>query len=224
MTMIFAIDNVLAPEELQFLVDSLSQADFVDGKTTAGWHAKLVKNNSQLDKKSPQFKDLQELIKKALGRNLLLKMALQPKIIHSVLFSCYESGMSYGTHVDNAFMGKQQFWRSDVSFTLFLNSPATYSGGELVVEGLDGDRSYKLEAGSAIVYPSSSLHRVEPVTEGVRLVAVGWIQCLVRDAEKREILFDLDTVRRSIFAKEGKTVEFDLLSKTYANLLRRWAD
>jgi PKHD-type hydroxylase len=99
-----------------------------------------------------------------------------------------------------------------------------YEGGELVIESSDGDRTYKLEAGSAIVYPSSTLHQVEPVTEGVRLAAVGWIQSLVRDPNEREILFDLDTTRRSIFAKEGKTIEFDLISKSYANLLRKWAE
>ncbi|AFY77130.1 putative iron-regulated protein [Pleurocapsa sp. PCC 7327] len=219
--MILAIDNILTPEELQFVVESLSQANFVDGKMTAGWHAKLVKNNIQLEKTSERAVELTDLVKAVLERNLLLKTAVLPKIIHSILFSRYEKGMSYGSHTDNAFMGK---WRSDVSFTLFLSSPNTYSGGELVVATMDGDRSYKLEAGSAIVYPSSMLHRVEPVTEGVRLVAVGWIQSLVRDPSEREILFELDTVRRSIFAKEGKTLEFDLLSKTHSNLLRKWAD
>jgi PKHD-type hydroxylase len=219
--MILAIDNVLTPEELQFFVESLSQANFVDGKKTAGWHAKLVKNNTQLEKTSERAVELTDIVKGALERNILLKTAVQPKIIHSILFSRYEKGMSYGSHTDNAFMGK---WRSDVSFTLFLSSPTTYSGGELVVATMCSDRSYKLEAGSAIVYPSSMLHRVEPVTEGVRLVAVGWIQSLVRDPSEREILFELDTVRRSIFAKEGKTLEFDLLSKTHSNLLRKWAD
>jgi PKHD-type hydroxylase len=215
---------LITADELQILVESLSQAEFVDGKTTAGWHAKLVKNNAQLEKSSDLAIELDTIVKKALERNLLLKTAVQPRIIHSLLFSRYEKGMSYGSHTDNALMGKQNFWRSDVSFTVFLNSPASYEGGELVIETMGGDRSYKLEAGAAIVYPSSSLHQVEPVTKGMRLVAVGWIQSLVRDPSKREILFDLDAVRRSIFAKEGKTIEFDLLSKTHSNLLRMWAE
>ncbi len=222
--MIFSIDNVLTSEELKFLVDSLEQADFVDGKTTAGWHAKFVKNNMQLKSETTYTSALRELVKTALKRNALFQSALQPKIIHSMLFSRYEKGMSYGRHVDNALMGNQEFLRSDVSFTLFLSSPSTYKGGELVIESSDGDRTYKLEAGSAIIYPSSTLHQVEPVTEGVRLAAVGWIQSLVRDPNEREILFDLDTTRRSIFAKEGKTIEFDLISKSYANLLRKWAE
>lgn len=222
--MIFSIDHLLTSEELKFLVESLEQADFVDGKTTAGWHAKFVKNNMQLKSEATYGSDLRELVKTALKRNALFQSALQPKIIHSMLFSRYDKGMSYGRHVDNALMGNQEFLRSDVSFTLFLSSPSMYEGGELVIESSDGDRTYKLEAGSAIVYPSSTLHQVEPVTEGVRLAAVGWIQSLVRDPNEREILFDLDTTRRSIFAKEGKTIEFDLISKSYANLLRKWAE
>ena len=222
--MIFSIDNVLTLEELQFIVDSLEQADFVDGKATAGWYAKLVKYNMQLQREATYASDLRELVKTALKRNVLFQSAVQPKIIHSMLFSRYEKGMSYGRHVDNALMGNQEFLRSDVSFTLFLSLPSTYEGGELVIECSDRDRTYKLEAGSMIVYPSSTLHQVEPVIAGVRLAAVGWVQSLVRDPNEREILFDLDTARRSIFAKEGKTIEFDLISKSYANLLRKWAE
>lgn len=121
-------------------------------------------------------------------------------------------------------MGSSSFFRSDISFTLFLNSPSEYEGGELILEEMNGERSFKLEAGSLILYPSYTLHRVETVTSGVRKVAVGWVQSLVRDALNREILFELDTVRRSLFYKEGKTTEFDLLSKCHANLLRQFAE
>ena len=221
--MILSIDNVLTSEEVKFIIDSLNKADFVDGRTTAGWHAKVVKNNTQLDSQASYAKDLRELIKTALKRNALFQSAVLPKIIHSTLLSRYEEGMSYGRHVDNALMG-DEFWRSDVSFTVFLSDSSAYAGGELVIESTDSERIYKLEAGSAIVYPSSTLHWVQPVTEGVRVAAVGWVQSLVRDFNKREILFDLDTARRSIFAKQGKTIEFDLISKSYANLLRKWAE
>ena len=129
--------------------------------------------------------------------------------------------MSYGTHADNAMMGS---WRSDVSFTLFLNQPTDYEGGELVIEGPDDEQAYKLSAGTAIVYPSSTLHRVNEVTAGQRLVVVGWVQSLIRDPAQRELLFDIDTVRRSLFAQYGKTTEFDLLSKSVSNLIRRWAE
>jgi PKHD-type hydroxylase len=222
--MFLVIDNVLTPEELDTLVTKLDKANFIDGKTTAGWYAKLVKNNIQLDRSDPYTQELNQIILNALLKNPLFQAAVQPRSIHNLLFSCYEKGMSYDNHVDNSLMGGTNFQRADVSFTIFLNDPADYAGGELVIEGACDDDRYKLQAGSAIVYPSSRIHRVETVTEGKRLVVVGWVQCLVRDASKREILFDLDTVRRSIFAKEGKTIEFDLLSKSYSNLLRRWAD
>ncbi len=114
--------------------------------------------------------------------------------------------------------------RVDVSFTLFLNSPDEYEGGELVMEGAQDEQDYCLEAGSAIVYPSTTLHRVEPVTKGVRLAAVGWVQSFIREAGDREILFDLDTARRVMFAQQGKSAEFDLISKSIANLIRKWAD
>ncbi|MEM6436188.1 MAG: Fe2+-dependent dioxygenase, partial [Cyanobacteria bacterium P01_D01_bin.115] len=133
----------------------------------------------------------------------------------------YDTGMEYGRHVDNALMGNQ---RSDVSFTVFLSEPQDYDGGELVVEGAADEQCYKLAAGTAIIYPSSTLHRVEPVTQGTRLVAVGWVQSWIRDAAKRELLFDLDTVRRSLYTQSGKSNEFDLLSKSLANLMRQWVE
>jgi PKHD-type hydroxylase len=221
--MIVSIENILTPEELKTLIDRLDPADFIDGKTTAGWHAKTVKNNTQLTATADYANDLRELVKAALWRHPLFQMVARPKQIHSLLFSRYEVGMSYGTHVDNALMGDRAFLRSDLSFTLFLNDPSAYEGGELVIEEFSGEKQYKLQAGAAIVYPSTTLHRVDPVTNGTRWVVVGWVQSLVRDPEKREILFDLDTARRSIFQQSGKTIEFDLISKSHTNLLRRWA-
>jgi PKHD-type hydroxylase len=221
---IFPIDNILNSEELKFIIDNLERAEFIDGKTTAGWHAKLVKNNTQLTSKAPIGQQLQELVRKALKRNELFQIAIQPKIVHTLLFSRYEVGMSYGRHTDNALMGQDRFYRSDVSFTIFLNDPNNYVGGELVVEGVANEDSYKLNSGCGIFYPSSTLHRVETVTQGQRLVVVGWVQSLIRDPGEREILFDLDTTRRSLFAKQGKSIEFDLLSKTHANLLRKWSE
>ena len=220
--MIFAIAGVLSSDELTEINSTLSKAEFVDGKLTAGWHAKLVKNNQQLKGGRSQTKNLQGKIREALNRNALFQTAVRPKAIHSILFSRYDEGMSYDRHVDNALMGS--FYRSDVSFTLFLNSPEEYQGGELITEGVQDEKSFKLDAGSVLIYPSTTIHRVNTVTKGTRLVAVGWVQSLIRDAGDRELLFDLDTVRRSIFAKEGKTVEFDLISKTIANLLRKWAE
>ncbi|MEM8718466.1 MAG: Fe2+-dependent dioxygenase [Cyanobacteria bacterium P01_G01_bin.39] len=222
--MIFTIPNVLTPEELEQMSSSLAKGEFIDGKLTAGWNAKLVKNNQQLKKKTPLGTQLTQQVKSALNRNKLFQTAIRPKSIHSLLFSRYDKGMSYGRHVDNAIMRNNGMWRTDISFTLFLNSPDEYQGGELTIEGTDAEKGYKLDAGSAIVYPSTSLHRVNEVTEGSRLVCVGWVQSLIRDPSDREILFDLETARRVIFAKDGKTPEFDLISKSVANLLRKWVD
>ena len=222
--MIFSIEQIFSPDELAQIRQVLDKAEFVDGKLTAGWHAKLVKNNQQLKVGTSQ-KELQAKVRATLLKNALFQATVRPKSIHSLLFSRYDVGMSYDTHVDNALMGGGSgLYRSDVSFTLFLSSPNDYQGGELVIEGIQSEQKYKLEAGSAIVYPSTTLHRVNPVTEGTRLVVVGWVQSTVRDASDREILFDLETARRAIFAKSGKTAEFDLISKSMANLFRKWAD
>lgn len=222
--MIFPIENLLNSEQLAFIDKRLQPDDFIDGKTTAGWHASTVKQNTQLSGKAAYSQEIKDLIRVALEQNILFKIAAQPKTIHSMLISRYTAGMSYGSHVDNALMkSNNTYYRSDVSLTLFLSDRASYEGGELIIENIEGERSFKLEAGSALVYPSSTIHSVQEVTKGVRLVAVVWIQSLVSDPGQREILFDLDTVRRSIFQKQGKTIEFDLISKTHANLLRKWS-
>lgn len=222
--MIFTVDQILSPDELVEIKQILEQAEFIDGKLTAGWHAKLVKNNQQL-KQGASKQKLQQIIRAALNKNALFQSAVRPRAIHSLLFSRYDCGMSYDTHVDNAIMGSGSgHYRSDVSFTLFLNSPQDYEGGELVIEGVQSDQSFKLQSGSAIIYPSTTLHRVNSVTQGTRLVVVGWVQSMIREASDRELLFDLDTARRAIFAKSGKTPEFDLISKSVANLLRKWAE
>jgi PKHD-type hydroxylase len=221
--MIFSINHILSPDQLTEIQQVLSQAEFIDGKLTAGWHAKLVKHNQQL-KVGTSEQELKTKIRAAFNNNALFQSAIRPKSIHSLLFSRYSQGMSYDTHVDNALMNnKSGLCRSDVSFTLFLNSPQEYTGGELTIEGVQEEQSYKLDAGSAIIYPSTTLHRVNPVTQGTRLVAVGWVQSIIRDGSDRELLFDLETARRAIFAKSGKTPEFDLISKSIANLLRKWA-
>ncbi|MDQ2097887.1 MAG: Fe2+-dependent dioxygenase [Tychonema bourrellyi B0820] len=216
--------NILTSEELGLIVDRLKNAEFVDGKLTAGWYAQQVKNNAQLKNNAAPTQELRNLVNQALKRNSLFQIAARPKAIRPIMFSRYQGGMYYGTHIDNAIMGDEELMRSDLSLTLFLSDPATYTGGELVIESAQGEQAFKLDAGSMVVYPTTTLHRVEPVTEGERLAAVTWVQSLVRDAHNREILFDLDTVRDTLFQKSGKTAEFDLLSKSIANLLRKWAD
>jgi PKHD-type hydroxylase len=223
--MMLVLSDVLTADELATIGAALAAASFVDGKLTAGWHAQSVKQNLQLAAGDPIAIDLQATIGAALERHRLLQAAVRPKLIRPVLINRYDAGMAYGDHTDNALMRQGDGWlRSDVSMTVFLNSPDDYVGGELAIETSLGEERFKLAAGSAIVYPSGTLHRVCEVTQGVRLAAVTWMQSWVRDPAQREILFDLDTVRQSIFAQQGKTVEFDLISKTLSNLLRQWAD
>jgi PKHD-type hydroxylase len=223
--MILCIGDVLSATELRQVANLLSGAEFVDGTLTAGWNARLVKNNRQLPKGSLQQRKIQEFIFAALERNLLFQMAARPKVVHPILVSRYEVGMSYGIHTDDALMAtQQQLMRSDISFTLFLSSPEEYEGGDLMIESTEGERGYKLPAGAMILYPSSTLHRVKTVTKGIRLAAVSWVQSLIRDPQEREILFDLQTVRQQMFEESGKTRNFDLISKVYANLLRKWSD
>ena len=221
--MLLSIPKLLTAKDLEMISEKLKVEDFIDGKKTAGWSAKKVKQNTQLDTKAQYGKELKEFIKEALKRNLTFQSGVKPKFIHSMLLSRYQEGMSYGAHVDNAVMGSN-FLRSDVSLTVFLNPPSEYEGGELVIEEVNQNRMIKLDAGSVITYPSSTLHRVAPVTKGVRLVAVAWVQSLVRDPAKREILFELDLSRRSIFEKHGKCNEFNWINKSYTNLLRQWSD
>lgn len=235
--MILCIADVLSADEVKALATQLAGATFEDGKLTAGWHAKLVKNNQQLSKDSAgKATSLQSFVVSALKRHPLFQMAARPKIVRPPILSRYEPGMAYGTHVDNAVMPvgvssdgqvdgqAQSHMRADISLTLFLSDPTAYIGGELVIESTQGEQSFKLPAGAMVLYPSSTLHRVEPVTQGTRLAAVTWVQSMVKDDAKRELLFDLDTARQLIFEKYGKTAEFDLIAKSQSNLLRSWVE
>lgn len=222
--MILCIADILSPTDLAAIGRTLDESAFTDGRRTAGWHAREVKRNEQVDPGSRPARDAGARIAAALDANDVFRAAVQPHSIRPVLFSRYGEGMAYGPHVDDAIMGTDSRARSDVSVTVFLNEPAEYAGGELVIESAGGEQAYKLPAGHAIAYPSTSLHRVESVARGTRLVAVTWVQSLVRSAEEREILFDLDVARRAIFEQQGKTRTFDLVTKSYANLLRRWSD
>ncbi len=223
--MIFPIQDLLTLTELTKIATSLSEAKFVDGKLTAGWHAKFVKHNTQLAAKQPIAEMLQTIVAQALQQNHLFQAAVRPKVVRPMLFNCYDVGMSYGSHTDNACMPiANGLMRSDVSMTLFLSDPKQYDEGELVLETSWGEQIFKLSAGSAIVYPSTMLHAVRPVTRGKRFAAVTWIQSLVRDSAHREILFDLDTARQVMFERQGKTPEFNLISKSLSNLLREWSE
>jgi len=197
-----------------------NDAAFVDGKTTAGWHARARKNNLQA-RTTSSVEQLYKQVEHALLQHELVVAAARPKRIVRLQLSRYEKGMSYGSHVDDAIMQGQ---RTDLSFTLFLNVPDQYEGGALVIDEASGERAFRMDAGAMLLYPSTSLHRVEEVTSGERLVLVGWIRSYIADAQERELLFDLERVIAMHRQQDNSnTPALDLLLKTRSNLLRRWA-
>ena len=215
------IADILKLDDLTAIHAALSKTRFIDGRETAGFAARQVKDNRQADARDKSLDDVRSLVAARIMDNDLFRMAARPKKLSPLLFSRTETGMQYGVHVDDALMAGM---RTDIAFTLFLDDPDTYDGGELIIESPAGDDAIKLPAGAMIVYPATTLHRVAMVTRGQRHVVAGWARSFVRDGAQREILFDLDTARRTIVAREGKSGEFDWISKSLANLLRMWAD
>jgi PKHD-type hydroxylase len=215
------IGNVLSADELATVRAALARARFVDGNATAGFAARMVKENRQAEGSDRSLTTIRELMAERILGNEVFRLAVRPKALSPLLFSRYERGMHYGSHVDDALMDGM---RTDVAFTLFLCDPSDYDGGELAIESAAGEEIFKLDAGALVAYSAASLHRVTDVTRGTRLAAVGWARSFVRDPTRRELLFDLDTARRQLFAREGKSAEFDLLSKSFANLVRMWAE
>ena len=219
--MIVTIADVLDLTELRRIREMLETAAFTDGSTTAGKRARRVKNNEQL---APGQSEARHLIEEALTRHKEFLRAALPKKIRRPLISRYKAGMDYGLHVDNALMGSDRDTRTDISVTVFLSGPDSYEGGELEIESPFGPQVAKLPAGAAIIYPSSCLHRVCPVEAGERLAAVTWVQSVVRDPAKREMLYELDGVRSYMHHSAPNARETDLADKTYSNLLRMWAE
>ncbi len=199
---------------------AVQDALFSPGKATAGWHARERKHNLQA-RGEPAVQGLLARVAEALAAHPLIRSAARPRSVVRLLLSRYDTGMAYGTHVDDALMDGQ---RTDLSFTLFLSGPQDYAGGRLVIDEPAGERAFAMQAGDMLLYPSTSLHRVEPVTQGRRLVIVGWIRSQVRSAEAREILFDLDRVIAALRSNGDAGESLELLLKTRSNLLRLWAE
>lgn len=218
--MILTVPDVLSAADVAALCNGLASADFAPGAATAGWAARQVKANLQASD-SPEVEAMRALVQQRVIEHPVLALATRPKTLIGPLFARYQPGHTYGTHVDDALIGGM---RTDVSFTLFLADPATYDGGELVIDTPSGEEAFKLPPGSVVTYPATTLHRVEPVSRGERVAAAGWIRSHVRDAAQRELLFDLETARRRLFDREGKTAEADLLAKCAANLMRMWCE
>lgn len=221
--MFLPIPKVLKEAELRQVREALAQAKFDDGAPSAGRQARRVKRNEQLPRDSEAAKKMGGIVSGALRRHAAFISAALPYRMTEPLFNRYAPGMRYGAHIDNAIMFQTPPLRSDVSVTVFLSEPSEYDGGELVMEEIGARRKLKLAAGAALLYPSTSLHRVEPVTRGARLAAVLWVQSLVRDAEQRRLLFELDRATQAVARRTADAPELALLGKTYHNLLRMWA-
>ena len=219
--MLVQIAGLLPVEKVQDIRNGLAAdaPSFVSGKATAGAQAKIVKNNDQ--SASPVAKAAIADVREALLANAVFKAAARPKEIIGMLVSRYREGMAYGTHVDDALMSGK---RTDLSFTFFVSEPESYDGGELVIEGNDGENAIKLPAGSVVVYPATSLHRVAEVTRGERLVVVGWVRSFIRNGEQREILFDLDQTVAALIGTKADRAITDRVFKTRNNLTRMWAE
>ncbi|MET0278775.1 MAG: Fe2+-dependent dioxygenase [Pseudorhodoplanes sp.] len=215
------IGDILKPDDLAAIRTALDGVPFIDGRETAGFAARQVKDNRQADARDRGLDPVREMVARRILENDLFRIAVRPKRLSPLLFSRYEPGMAYGSHVDDALMSGM---RTDVAFTLFLEDPESYEGGELVIESASGEDAVKLTAGAMVAYPATTLHHVAEVTRGRRQVVAGWARSYIRDPAHRELLFDLDTARRAIFARDGKSKEFDLMSKSLANLLRMWAE
>ncbi len=225
--MLLIIPNVLSGAQVAHCQERLASGAWVDGRTTAGEQSALSKRNLQIGEDSEVGRELGDLILGQLGRNPDFLSAALPLKVFPPLFNRYDVGMGFGGHVDNAirYSAEGRRYRTDMSCTLFLSDPADYDGGELVIEDLFGAQSMKPEAGDLILYPASSVHRVEPVIRGARIASFFWLQSMVRDDGQRRLLYDLDqsiTLMRGDLSDDNPGVI--RLTSTYHNLIRMWAD
>ena len=225
--MLLQVPNVLSAEQVAQFRRMLGEADWADGRITAGYQSAQAKHNQQLPEESPVAQQLGEAVLAALQRSPLFMSAALPLKIFPPLFNRYEGGHSFGSHVDNAIRhvrGTPHRVRTDLSATLFLSAPDEYDGGELVIEDTSGLHSVKLPAGDLILYPASSLHLVRPVTSGVRVASFFWIESMVRDDGQRTLLYDLDRATQQVHRDLPDSPAAVQLTGIYHNLLRRWAD
>lgn len=225
--MLVTIDALLNTDELQRIRLLLDQANWASGLTSAGAQAALVKNNSQVSPDDARLPELRQIVTAALQRSPLFHRAVLPLKVLPPFFNRYAGAANaYGLHIDNAMRicADGSHVRTDISCTLFLSEPTSYEGGELVIEEASERRTLKLQAGSLVIYPSSYLHEVTPVTSGERLACFMFIQSMVRGGEQRRILFDLDQSVSQLQQKHGSSHEIVALTGVYHNLLRHWAD
>ncbi len=218
--MFLAISDILSGVEVSTLRDAAVSLEFIDGRATAGRHAVRVKDNEQATG-SPELEAVLAKARASLLANPLFVSAVRPRHIVKLLLSRYRPGMAYGSHVDDAIMAGH---RTDVSFTLFLSPSGDYDGGGLVLEDTLEERTIRLDAGEVFVYPSNTVHRVDPVTSGERLAIVGWAQSWVRNPDQRQILFDLDQSVEEAASLAPDSGHFRRLAKSRSNLIRMWSE
>lgn len=223
--MLLTISGVIPQPQLERIRQLLDRGEFKDGKLSAGREALRVKNNQELVQEPDLYTALNNLLMGCLVQHPTYLQAVLPRRIAAPYYARYSAGMRYGDHIDDPIMGSgTDQYRSDVSITVFLNDPADYDGGELVIRSSYGEQSIKLKAGDAILYPSSSLHHINEVTRGERRVAVTWAQSLVRDPGQRELLYQLCQAREKLLKERLDCEETAWVSNSYANLVRMWSD
>jgi len=225
--MLLPVRQVLSDAQLARCRELIDRAQWVDGRITAGHQSALAKDNRQIPEGAPEAREMGEMIVAALERHPLFISAALPLRVFPPLFNRYEGGMSFGAHVDNAIRqiaGTPYRIRTDLSATLFLSRPEEYDGGELVVEDTYGAHAVKLPAGDLILYPATSLHRVNPVTRGTRFASFFWIHSMVREDSRRALLFDLDMAINQVNQALPGHAASVALTCCYHNLLRTWAD
>ncbi|HLR81749.1 MAG TPA: Fe2+-dependent dioxygenase [Paenalcaligenes sp.] len=225
--MLIVIPEILSPDEVKQCRMALLSAQWEDGLNTAGYVAADVKKNQQLPLDSPVAKEIGALIMQRLASHPQFIAAALPAKMLPPRFNRYEGGQTYGNHIDNAIFnvpGTQERIRSDVSSTLFLSPPDEYEGGELVIEDTYGTQHIKQNAGDLVVYPGTSLHRVNPVTEGMRLGSFFWTQSMVREAHRRALLWELDQSIQRLAHQQTDSSELARLTGVYHNLIREWAE
>lgn len=222
--MLLEIPKVLNERELQQVRQVLEQAPFVDGKLSAGMVAKRVKHNEEVDLRAQDLQQLNNLVMNRLVQHPVYRAGALPMRVAAPFYARYTQGMSYGDHVDDPIMQAQGPYRSDISITIFFSDSSEYEGGELVVNTQFGPRSVKLPAGHAVMYPSSSVHHVNEITSGTRLVAVTWLQSLIRDPARRELLYDLHQVREKLLQSAPDDEDTKKIDRSYVNLIRMWGD
>jgi len=219
--MIVQIKHVLGENDVSQVKKLLSCAEFQDGKLSAGLAAQQVKNNQELANEKIS-KDLNNIVMNNLVRHPEYQHAALPYRVAVPFYGRYKQGMYYGEHIDDPVMGEEQRYRSDIAITIFLNSPNEYEGGELVIQTPYGTQIIKYPAGDAVMYPATTRHQVTPITSGERLVAVTWVQSLIRNNEQRDLLYQLCKTREKMLRKDPDSDDTKRIDNVYVNLVRMW--